>query len=94
LIFYDISKNIFSMIRIAPLAPGCLFWPSASHIWSHRCDPKHLRSKHIAPRGPFYGSHALTNHAIFVYISAYFLAEGGGRYQALHAVTCQTSFPG
>jgi hypothetical protein len=32
-------------------------------------------------------SHALTNHVIFIKISAYFWAEGGAIYQALDAVS-------
>jgi hypothetical protein len=39
-----------------------------------------------------YGKHALTNHVLFVYISAYFPAEGGGCNQALDAVIHKPHF--
>jgi hypothetical protein len=40
------------------------------------------------------GKHTLTNHVLFIYISATFLANVGVRYQAFDAVMYQASFPG
>jgi hypothetical protein len=49
----------------------------------------------VTPGGrSIYWNHTFTNHVLFVYISAYFLAEHGGCYRALDAVTYQALFPG
>jgi hypothetical protein len=77
------------------LGPGFLYWLGKKHSsqWIYRLGKKYSLPGH-ATRTFLYWNHALTNHVLFVYISAYFQAEDCGCYQALDAVTYLASSPG